>query len=123
MQLIQELLSLPKFPFQTVSESEFQPLDMGLFEAEESKSVVFMKCPLFDKTLKKHPEVNKALAKFLKQKQSDPMQPFGSKDRAFTGDDGLKKFIHAGLNFDVSLIYTKEGKKSNGVQTICDYVT
>jgi len=54
------------------------------------------------------------LQEFIKTKQENPLQPYGSKDYKFLGKGpiakNLPKMRHAGMTWDVSLFYEVEGK-------------
>ncbi len=75
-------------------------------------------CPLFFSTLNKY-KGNKAaltaLKEFILTKRADPMAQFGAKDYPFRGGH-LKGYGHAGLTFDVSIIYTISGKNPTDVK-------
>lgn len=55
-------------------------------------------------------------AEFIKLKTTDPMQPFGSKDYAFTSDGILRyavrgeTLLHAHLLHDVIIVYSVSGR-------------
>lgn len=68
--------------------------------------------PSFYQTMKNYQSnvaVLKAFREFITAKRNDPLAPFGSKDRAFTGN-GLKAYKHSGLTFDISVVYTLSGR-------------
>lgn len=71
---------------------------------------------LFNQTLTKYSTnapVLKALKAFIEQKRAMPLEPFGSKDYPFKGDGPLHGIGHAGLTFDVSIVYKISGKNPN----------
>lgn len=57
--------------------------------------------------------VLEALLKFIRFKRDNPLSPFGSKDYPFKGDGPLHGLPHAGLTFDVSIVYSISGKNPN----------
>ena len=75
-------------------------------------------CALFNKTSKgyaQNKKVKEKIVDFIRTKAADPLVLYGSKDRAFTRDGNFSGFIHAGLTFDVSIIYkigTVNGQKT-----------
>jgi len=78
-------------------------------------ATVFRTCALFDETLKSHGSaVLKAFTDFKKTKEANAMASFGSKDRPYSGDGPLPshkpKLIHAGMTWDISLIYSLSGQ-------------
>ena len=76
-------------------------------------------CKLFKKTAEaytKTKQVKEKLADFIRTKTENPQAQFGSKDRPFTREGNLSGYWHAGLNFDVSVIY-KIGA-TNGEKTL-----
>lgn len=81
-------------------------------EAPARKVRIFAS-PLFWSSYENHKR-NKAvvdgLAKFVQAKRDNPMAPYGAKDYPFKGDGPLKGIGHAGLTFDVSIIYTISGR-------------
>lgn len=56
--------------------------------------------------------VQSAMADFIEFKRANPLFPFGAKDRPFKHDP-LKGIYHAGLTFDVSVLYTISGNNPN----------
>lgn len=77
----------------------------------ERKARIF-KCPIFSKTYEKYkrdPVIMDALADFIEAKRADPMAPFKKKDKPFVGGD-LKGYMHSGLSYDVSIVYTISGR-------------
>lgn len=65
-------------------------------------------CKLFKKTAEayaKNKQVKDKLAEFIRVKTENPQTPFGSKDRPFTREGNLSGYVHAGVSFDVSVIY------------------
>lgn len=75
-----------------------------------------MASKLFDQTLASYSgnvAVLKALKEFITQKRAQPLAPFGSKDYPFKGDGPLHGIGHAGLTFDVSILYKISGKNPN----------
>ena len=83
-------------------------------------NLVVKTSPLFNQTL--HDKINQGnkrvserLQDFLNTKKQNPLQPFGSSDKPFTGDH-LKKavpnetMLHAHLTHDISIIYSLSGK-------------
>lgn len=65
-------------------------------------------CQLFRKTSVKFARdarVRDKIADFIRSKSERPLEPYGSKDRPFAMGD-LKGYMHVGLTFDVSLVYT-----------------
>jgi len=78
-------------------------------------ATVFRTCALFDETLKTHgAAVLKAFVDFKKTKEINAMMPYGSKDHPYRGNGPLglhkPKLIHAGMTFDISLIYSLSGQ-------------
>lgn len=74
------------------------------------KKVLFKWCALFDETMLQHSaSVLHKFNEFKKVKESNPMQPFGSRDRPFSGEGplGLYKptLIHAHMTHNISLLY------------------
>jgi hypothetical protein len=53
---------------------------------------------------------------FIAAKTDNPLQPFGSKDRPYSGGGNFRGFIHVGLTFDVSLIYKMSGRGPTRIQ-------
>ena len=65
-------------------------------------------CKLFKKTAEaytKNKQVKEKLVDFIRTKTENPQAQFGSKDRPFTREGNLSGYWHAGLSFDVSVIY------------------
>lgn len=58
-----------------------------------------------------------ALKEFIVFKRANPLQPFGAKDRPFKHEP-LKGIYHAGLTFDVSVLYTIEGSNPNIIKLL-----
>lgn len=76
------------------------------------RKVRILKCPMFAKTYdayKRDSAIMDVFAEFLTAKRNDPMGRFGNKDRPFVAGD-LKGYLHAGLSYDVSVVYTISGK-------------
>ena len=74
--------------------------------------IVFKTCKLFDKTFKEYQSNKQVVNKFkefVKWKTEHPNEPFGSKDYSFGNKVVLSGYYHAGLSFDVSLVYRREG--------------
>lgn len=66
-------------------------------------------CKLYIQSLHQHPEVAAQLKKFILSKIESPASDFGSKDYKFKAGD-LKGYKHAGLTYDISIVYTMEGR-------------
>jgi mRNA-degrading endonuclease YafQ of YafQ-DinJ toxin-antitoxin module len=49
--------------------------------------------------------VRDKIVDFIRFKSEHPLELYGSKDRAFANEGNLRGFIHAGLTFDVSIVY------------------
>jgi mRNA-degrading endonuclease YafQ of YafQ-DinJ toxin-antitoxin module len=84
--------------------------------AQPQRVCRIMASELFFKTLenfKHNSRVLQALKEFIQTKRANPNQKFGSKDYPFVGAGPLKGIPHAGLDFDVSIVYTIEGKNPN----------
>lgn len=77
----------------------------------DGRAARILACSLFFNTFEKY-KTNKAvlqaLREFIIHKRANPMTPFGGKDYPFRGGH-LKGYGHAGLNFDVSVIYNLLG--------------
>lgn len=76
-------------------------------------AVIFKKSKLFDKTFKGYKNdkrIVEAFKEFIGAKEKNPEQRFGSKDYKFKSGV-LSEYYHAGLTFDVSIIYrtSREG--------------
>lgn len=56
--------------------------------------------------------VTASMLEFIDFKRQTPLAPFGSKDYPFKHDP-LKRFMHAGLTFNVSVVYTISGSNPN----------
>jgi len=69
-------------------------------------------CRLAKESLKTHndPRIHARLAEFMKMKNANPMQMFGSSDKSFASDGYFQGFRHAHLTHDVSVIYRIYGK-------------
>lgn len=81
--------------------------------APEQPAVIIKECSLFEETMRKHvqnPAVRKAMAEFIAWKKANPLLPFGSKDRRFASSNQLGEYTHAGLTFDVSVVYKISGR-------------
>lgn len=77
--------------------------------------VRIMASDLFRETVTKYKgnaAVQTAMADFIEFKRANPLVPYGSKDRPFKHDP-LKGIYHAGLTFDVSVLYTISGNNPN----------
>ena len=75
--------------------------------------VNFRYSELFLRTFAKHKhkdEVAKKFTDFIDLKTADPMASFGAKDRHFVGAGNLSGFIHAGLTYDISVVYKRHSK-------------
>lgn len=69
-------------------------------------------CALFRKSsigYARDARVRDKIRDFIKFKSEQPMQPFGAKDKLFASGSSLRGYYHAGLTFDVSIVY-KFGK-------------
>jgi mRNA-degrading endonuclease YafQ of YafQ-DinJ toxin-antitoxin module len=80
-------------------------------------NVTFRTCKLFDKTFdsyKQNKKVVSAFVAFKNAKMADPTAKYGSKDYKFLNGP-LSKYWHAGLSFDVSIVYTTERKGNDFV--------
>jgi mRNA-degrading endonuclease YafQ of YafQ-DinJ toxin-antitoxin module len=72
-------------------------------------AATFKKCKLFDKTFSKaNQQVKSKFKDFLKWKEQNPLEKFGSSDYPFSGAGNLQGYWHAKLTFDVSIIYRQE---------------
>lgn len=79
-------------------------------------SVKFRTCKLFQKTFanyKNNKQVVNKFKEFVARKEQNPDEGFGSKDYSFGRKGNLSGYYHAGLTFDVSLIYNREGDTIN----------
>jgi mRNA-degrading endonuclease YafQ of YafQ-DinJ toxin-antitoxin module len=85
---------------------------------ENSGPIQFVKSGLFDDSLamaaKRNTVVGTKLEDFIKTKKTDPLQPYGSKDKPFGGDGpigkSLPKMRYTHLTHDLILFYTIEGR-------------
>lgn len=85
---------------------------------QQPNTVVFSKCSLFEETFARHKhnaQMVKAFTEFVLLKTEHPIQAFGSKDRPFTGHGNFAGLFHAGLTFDISVIYKLSGRNPTTV--------
>jgi len=65
-------------------------------------------CPLFQKSTaayKNNKQVMNKLAEFIRVKTENPQSTFGAKDRAFSSSGNFPGVWHAGITFDLSVVY------------------
>ena len=84
---------------------------------------LYQKCPLFEETLVRHgTKVMRVFEEFLKIKDVNAMQQFGSKDYPFMGPSPLgqhkPRLMHAGMTYDISLIYMITGRDPHVIKLI-----
>lgn len=77
------------------------------------RKVRILKAACFEDTLERYKHNSKVLIafkQFIAHKRENPIAPFGAKDYPFKGNGKLHGYPHAGLTFDVSVVYTLEGR-------------
>lgn len=89
--------------------------------AAPARKVRILTSPMFWSSYENHKRnkvVVDALSKFVQAKRDNPLAPYGAKDYPFRGDGPLKGFGHAGLTFDVSVIYTISGRDPHVIRLL-----
>lgn len=88
--------------------------EQGSWTVEEGADFQVLKSSIFDKTMSNKQNVAKRLEEFIRFKQANPTQQFGSSDTQFIGRGPLAQAVpklrHAHLNIDISVFYTIEGR-------------
>lgn len=85
-------------------------------------AVVFRTCDLYKETLidkaKAYPVIGQKMQEFREFKAANPLQPYGSSDKPFIGDQiygsTIKNIRHAHLTQDIMVVYTIGGRDPIG---------
>jgi hypothetical protein len=82
--------------------------------------LIFQKSEIYDETLSQHPNLRNKMEDFLRLKQQNFSDPFGSSDKLFVTAGFYAKAVpglkHAHLNRDVSIVYRIHGSSPR----VCD---
>ncbi len=91
---------------------------------ESDSSVEFSKSSMFDASVanifKKFPQIQEKVSAFIASKNSNPVMPFGAKDKPFSGDGPIgrafPKMRYTHLGHDAILFYTIEGRNPTTIK-------
>lgn len=89
--------------------------------ATPQRKVRILKAACFGPTLERYKHDSRVLTAFrafIALKRDNPMAPYGSKDYPFKGNGKLRGFGRAGLTFDVSIVYTIEGRDPTTIKLL-----
>ena len=90
-------------------------------------NTLYKTCPLYEESVRRHgAKVLGTLIEFMKIKDVNAMQAFGSKDYPFTGHGPIgqhrPRLIHAGMTRDISLVYGVTGRDPH-IILLCGFFT
>jgi hypothetical protein len=86
-------------------------------------NTLYRTCPLYEESVRRHgAKVLNILIEFMKIKDVNAMQAFGSKDYPFVGNGPLAqhkpRLVHAGMTWDISLVYTVSGRNPHIIDLV-----